>query len=89
MVDRAALDHRQDRVAIAFGVTLPFEQDHTTAFPATITIRRAVKTFAAPIGSQRAHLREGDMGKGCEDQVDAAGQGQVTFAQAQTLTGQV
>ena len=61
MVDCAALDKRKNRIAIAFGITQPFEQHHAAALAPPIAIGGCGKGFAATIGSQGLHLREGNM----------------------------
>ena len=89
MVNRTTLDHRQDRIAIPFGVTEPLERHHPTAFAPAITISRGVKGFTAPVRRDRLQLRQGDVGKGRKHQLDPAGQRQVTFTIAQALAGQM
>ena len=49
MVDRTALDHRQDRIAIPFGVTEPLERHHAAAFAAAITIGGGIKGLTASV----------------------------------------
>ena len=75
MVNRAALDHGENRIPIAFGIAEPLEQHHRAPFAAAIAIGRRVKGLAAAIGGERLHLRERNVREGREDQIHPTGQG--------------
>ena len=89
MIDGTALNDRPYLVTIPLRITEPFEQHHAPAFAPAITISSGIKGLTAPIDSEGIHLGERDIGHRRQGQIHAAGQGQITFTQAQTLTGQV
>jgi len=60
LVDRAAVDHGQDGVAVALRVGQPLEHDDPTALPPHIPIGRCVEGLAAAFGREHAGLREGN-----------------------------
>ena len=91
MVDHRATNHGPDLVTRGLGIREALEHEDTTAFATAIAIGGRVKGLAAPIGG--IHLlpaitigRLGAIGaEGVEHQIDASGQGNGTFAAAQTL----
>ena len=82
MVDGAALDDRQDWIAIPFGITEPFEQYHASPFAPSIAVCSSVEGLAAAVGRKGADLGKGNMGHRGQHEVDTASQGQVTFTDA-------
>ena len=89
LVDRAAPDHRQHPVPVLLRVRQPLQQHQPHALRQAGAVGARAERLAPAIGGQA--LLPAELGEhgGRGHHGDAAGQGQVTFAAAQCLGGQV
>ena len=85
MVDRGALDHAVDAIAIDNRFLQGFQQQKSSAFPAHVTIGAVVEGLAGTGGRKHAHFRERNMPGRGEYQIDAARQRHLAIAVFQRL----
>ena len=79
----------QDPVAVGQRVAQPLQHDHAAALAPHKPSAAASNALQRPSAASIRALRERDVELGRQDQVDAAGQGQVALAGPQALAGQV
>ena len=89
LIKRCPADDGDNRILGGQGVGEALEHNDATALTAHIAIRCCVKGFALSIGGQHIAIGEHGGERFVQQQVDATGQGGVTFASTQALTGQV
>nr|WP_275937635.1 hypothetical protein [Nannocystis exedens] len=89
LVDGAAAHEGPDPVAVAAGVGEALEDDDAAALAAHEAVGGGVEGAAAAARREGLGLREHVGGDGREDQVDAAGEGEVALAIAQAVAGEV
>ena len=87
--DRRSSDDRADLIAVALGVAEALQHDQAAALRAHVAARGCIERPAAPFGRECAKLRHRDARERRQHQVDAAGDGQLRFAQPQALAGEV
>ncbi|PSK61766.1 hypothetical protein B0E53_06334 [Micromonospora sp. MH33] len=89
LVDRAAPDHGEDRVAVALGVGEAGQQQHADPLRPGGAVGGGGERLAPPVGGEAPLPAEPDEhGRGGHDG-DATGEGQLAVAVAQRLDGQV
>jgi hypothetical protein len=89
LVHRAAADDGEHAVAVAHRVRQALEGDDGAALGADEAVGAGVEGLAAPVGRHHPPLREEGEGRVGEDDVDAAGEGEVALARAQRLAGEM
>ncbi len=89
LVDGRAPDHGQDPVAAPAGVGEALEDDEAAALAARVAVGPPVEGLAPPVRGERAELREVDHPLRREEDVDAAGQGEVAFARGEAPAREV
>ena len=89
LVDGRALDHGEDRVAVALGVGEALQDEHADALRPADAVGGLGEGLAAPVGGEAALAAELDEGAGGGEHRHPAGQGQRALAPAQRLGGQV
>ena len=89
VVDRAAADDCIDAVPVAARVAQTFEDQHAGAFAAHVPRSGRIAEATAGIAGQHARTRIADADKGRENQVHAAGQGQIAAAALEIFAGHV
>ena len=89
LVDGRAPDEGDNVVLIGQSGREPFEHDNAAALGAHIAIRGRVKGLAAAIGGKHIAVAEHRGKIFVHNQIDATGQGQLGFAPAQALAGQM
>ncbi len=89
LVDCGAADHSEYVVPGRQRRGQPPHDHHAAALPAHVAVRGGVERLAPPVGRQHLAAGQGERGLRGEQQVDAAGQGQVALAQPQARRGQV
>ena len=89
LVDGRAAQDGQDIIAVAQRIGQALEDDDAGPLPTDVTVGAGVKRLAAAVGSHHPRLGEGNGQFRREQKVDAAGQGQVALATAQTLHRQM
>ncbi len=88
-VDRAALDHRPDVVAVGDGGGQWFEQHGADALSGDVAVGPLVEDLAGAVGRQHVQRGQGHVVRGVQYQVDPAGDGHPALAAAQALAGEV
>jgi hypothetical protein len=89
LVHGAADDEGEDPVAVAPRVGQPLEHDHAAALAAPVAVGRGVERLGPPVGGQGSGGAEREGLARGDQQVDAAGEGDVALAEPQALRGQV
>ena len=89
LIKRCPADDSDNRILGGQGVGEALEHNDATALTAHIAIRGRVKGLTLGVGGQHIAISEHGGERFVQQQVDAAGQGRVTFPIAQTLTGQM
>ncbi|PSK62676.1 hypothetical protein B0E53_05409 [Micromonospora sp. MH33] len=89
LVDRAAADHGEDRVAVAPGVAEPFQQQHADALGPAGAVGGGRERLAPPVGGEAALPGELDeRGRGAH-RGDPGDDGEAALPLPQRLPGQV
>ena len=89
VVQRAAADHRMDRVAVALGVGQALQHHHAHAFTRNIAVAAFAETLAMAVaGNELAGAEHGVLAR-MQTEVDAASQRHVGAAQLQVLAGEM
>ncbi len=89
LVDGAAAQHGEDRVAVAAGVGEPLEHQQADALAPAGAVRGSGERLAPAVGGEAALAGEADEDAGGGHHGGAAGQGQVALPRLQGLRGQV
>ncbi len=89
VVDRAALDHAVDRVAVRLGPGKGFQDHNGPALAADKAVRARVEGVAPAVGRQRAEPVHGDGALGGEHEVHATDERDGALLPQQALAGQV
>ena len=83
LVDRAAAQHCEHRIAVAQRVRQPLQHDDPGALAPPVAVGPRIEALAATVGGQHARARETCGQSGREHQADPAGQRQFAFPAAQ------
>ncbi len=85
LVDRAAANDGPNPVTVANRVLEPLDHDHPATLTTHIAVRGRVERLASAVWREHVRTGERDHGGRCEQDVRAAGQREVAFAQLQRL----
>ena len=89
LIDRGASDIGKHLILVRHAVRQPLEHNEAAAFTTAEPIRRRREGLAATVRREHATLGKVDARLRAQDQIDSAGDGQVTFAVPQALAGEV
>src|SRR5262245_17293116 len=89
VIDGAGFDDTVNVVAAGNGLGERLEHDRAYPLPRHIPVTALTKGLTAALAGEKLALTEADVFVGMNGDIDAPGDGQLTFTQCEALTGQV